>query len=63
MASELLVPEPCTGSEGSSGVDYRRVANAGDLPRHVGMEQKEGKYRKYLLLYYDHNIVQLYYSK
>lgn len=42
MASELLVPEPCTGSEGSSGVDCCRVANAGDSPRHVGTEQKEG---------------------
>lgn len=45
MVSELLVPEPCTRPEGSSGVECRRVANAGDLPRHVGMEQKEGKYR------------------
>lgn len=42
MASESLVPKPCTGPEGSSGLDYRRVASAGDSPRHVGTEQKEG---------------------
>jgi len=41
MASELLVPESCTGPKGSSGVDSRRVANADDSPCHVGMEKKK----------------------
>lgn len=41
MASELLVPEPCTGPEGSSGVGCCRMANAGDSPRHVGTDEKK----------------------
>lgn len=41
MASESLVPKPCTGPEGSSGLDYRRVASAGDSPRHVGRNKKK----------------------
>lgn len=45
VASEKSVPEPCTGSQGSSGVDCRRVANAGDFP-HVGIEKTIGNGRK-----------------